>query len=46
MMPLALKDARLALAEADQAAVTMPSVGLVRDRLITGSARGLGWAAH
>jgi hypothetical protein len=45
MMPLALKDVRLALAEAEQAAVTMPSVGVVRDGLITGIARGLGWAA-
>jgi 3-hydroxyisobutyrate dehydrogenase-like beta-hydroxyacid dehydrogenase len=48
MMPLALQDVRLALAEAEQAAVTMPSVGVVRDRLITGIARGhagLGWTA-
>ncbi len=48
IMPLALKDVRLALAEAEQAAVTMPSVGVVRDRLITGIARGhagLDWTA-
>jgi 3-hydroxyisobutyrate dehydrogenase-like beta-hydroxyacid dehydrogenase len=48
MMPLALKDVRLGLAEAEQAAVPMPSVGVVRDRLITEIARGhagLDWTA-
>jgi 3-hydroxyisobutyrate dehydrogenase-like beta-hydroxyacid dehydrogenase len=47
-MPLALKDVRLALAEAEKAGVPMPSVGVVRDRLITGIARGheqLDWTA-
>jgi 3-hydroxyisobutyrate dehydrogenase-like beta-hydroxyacid dehydrogenase len=47
-MPLALKDVRLALAEAESAAVPMPSVSTVRDRLITGIARGYGnldWSA-
>jgi 3-hydroxyisobutyrate dehydrogenase-like beta-hydroxyacid dehydrogenase len=33
---------RLALAEAENAGVPMPSVGVVRDRLITGIARGYG----
>jgi 3-hydroxyisobutyrate dehydrogenase-like beta-hydroxyacid dehydrogenase len=48
VLPLALKDVRLALAEADAAAVPMPSVSVVRDRLITGIARGyadLDWSA-
>ena len=48
VLPLVLKDVRLALAEADQAGVPMPSVGVVRDRLITGIARGYGeldWTA-
>jgi 3-hydroxyisobutyrate dehydrogenase-like beta-hydroxyacid dehydrogenase len=48
IMPLALKDVRLALAEAEKAGVPMPSVGLVRDRLVTGIARGhagLDWTA-
>jgi 3-hydroxyisobutyrate dehydrogenase-like beta-hydroxyacid dehydrogenase len=48
MMPLALKDARLALAEADRAGAPMPSVGVVRDRLVAGIARGHGgldWTA-
>ena len=47
-VPLALKDVRLALAEAESAAVPMPSVSVVRDRLITGIARGyadLDWTA-
>jgi 3-hydroxyisobutyrate dehydrogenase-like beta-hydroxyacid dehydrogenase len=39
-MPLALKDVRLALAEAERAAAPMPSVSLVRDRMITAIARG------
>jgi 3-hydroxyisobutyrate dehydrogenase-like beta-hydroxyacid dehydrogenase len=45
---LALKDVRLALAEAEAAGVPMPSVSVVRDRLITGMARGyaeLDWSA-
>jgi 3-hydroxyisobutyrate dehydrogenase-like beta-hydroxyacid dehydrogenase len=48
VMPLALKDVRLALAEAENASVPMPSVSVVRDRLITGIARGYGdldWTA-
>jgi 3-hydroxyisobutyrate dehydrogenase-like beta-hydroxyacid dehydrogenase len=48
LMPLALKDVRLALAEAEQAGATMPSAAVVRDRLITGIARGHGgldWTA-
>jgi 3-hydroxyisobutyrate dehydrogenase-like beta-hydroxyacid dehydrogenase len=47
-LPLALKDVRLALAEAESAAVPLPSVNVVRDRLITGIARGyaeLDWSA-
>jgi 3-hydroxyisobutyrate dehydrogenase-like beta-hydroxyacid dehydrogenase len=47
-MPLALKDVRLALAEAEDAGVPMPSVSVVRDRLISGIARGyagLDWTA-
>ena len=46
--PLALKDVRLALAEGEAANVPMPSVAVVRDRLITGIARGYGkldWSA-
>ena len=42
ILPLVLKDVRLALAEAEDAGVPMPSVGVVRDRLITGIARGYG----
>jgi 3-hydroxyisobutyrate dehydrogenase-like beta-hydroxyacid dehydrogenase len=48
VLSLALKDVRLALAEADKVAVPMPSVGVVRDRLMSGIARGyadLDWAA-
>lgn len=48
VMPLALKDVRLALAEAEKAGVPMPSVSVVRDRLISGIARGhagLDWTA-
>jgi 3-hydroxyisobutyrate dehydrogenase-like beta-hydroxyacid dehydrogenase len=48
VLPLALKDVRLALAEAESAGVPMPSVSVVRDRLITGIARGyadLDWTA-
>ena len=47
-LPLALKDVRLALAEAEDARAPMPSVSVVRDRLITGIARGyadLDWTA-
>jgi 3-hydroxyisobutyrate dehydrogenase-like beta-hydroxyacid dehydrogenase len=47
-MPLALKDVRLALAEAEEAGAPMPSVSLVRDRMITAIARGhatLDWTA-
>ena len=48
VMPLALKDVRLALAEAENAGVPMPSVGVVRDRMVTAIARGHGgldWTA-
>src|SRR5438309_1069777 len=38
-LPLALKDVRLALAEADGVAVPMPSVSVVRDRMMTAIAR-------
>jgi 3-hydroxyisobutyrate dehydrogenase-like beta-hydroxyacid dehydrogenase len=47
-MPLALKDVRLALAEAARAGAPMPSVTLVRDRMIAAMARGhaeLDWTA-
>jgi 3-hydroxyisobutyrate dehydrogenase-like beta-hydroxyacid dehydrogenase len=48
VLPLVLKDVRLALAEAEQVGAPMPSVGVVRDRLITAIARGYGeldWTA-
>lgn len=48
VLPLVLKDVRLALAEAERAGAPMPSVGVVRDRLISGIARGYGdldWSA-
>jgi 3-hydroxyisobutyrate dehydrogenase-like beta-hydroxyacid dehydrogenase len=48
VMPLALKDVRLALAEAEKAGVPMPSAAVVRDRLTAGIARGyagLDWTA-
>ena len=48
VFPLALKDVRLALAEAEAAGVPMPSVSVVRDRLVAGIARGyseLDWSA-
>jgi len=48
VLPLVLKDVRLALAEAENAGALMPSVSVVRDRLITGIARGyadLDWTA-
>ena len=38
--PLALKDIRLALNEAEAASVPMPAISVVRDRLISGVARG------
>jgi 3-hydroxyisobutyrate dehydrogenase-like beta-hydroxyacid dehydrogenase len=47
-VPLATKDLRLALAEAEQAAVPMPAVSLVHDRLVAMAARGwreLDWSA-
>jgi 3-hydroxyisobutyrate dehydrogenase-like beta-hydroxyacid dehydrogenase len=47
-LPLALKDIRLALAEADSAGAPMPSVDVVRERMITAIARGyadLDWTA-
>jgi 3-hydroxyisobutyrate dehydrogenase-like beta-hydroxyacid dehydrogenase len=47
-LPLALKDVRLTLAEAEAAGVPLPSVGVVRDRLLAGIARGyatLDWTA-
>ena len=40
VFPLALKDVRLALAEAERAGVPMPSLSVVHDRLVTGIARG------
>src|SRR5271167_2970210 len=42
VMPLVLKDVRLALAEAASAGAPMPSVDVVQDRLVTGIARGYG----
>jgi 3-hydroxyisobutyrate dehydrogenase-like beta-hydroxyacid dehydrogenase len=48
VMPLALKDVRLALAEAENSGVPMPSIEVMRDRLTTGIARGYGdldWTA-
>jgi 3-hydroxyisobutyrate dehydrogenase-like beta-hydroxyacid dehydrogenase len=48
VLPLVLKDVRLALAEGEKSGVPMPSVDVVRDRLITGIARGYGdldWTA-
>jgi 3-hydroxyisobutyrate dehydrogenase-like beta-hydroxyacid dehydrogenase len=48
ILPLVLKDVRLALAEAEKAGAPMPSVAVVRDRLITAIARGYGeldWTA-
>jgi 3-hydroxyisobutyrate dehydrogenase-like beta-hydroxyacid dehydrogenase len=48
VLPLVLKDVRLALAEAEKAGAPMPSVGVVRDRLITAISRGYGdldWTA-
>jgi 3-hydroxyisobutyrate dehydrogenase-like beta-hydroxyacid dehydrogenase len=48
VFPLALKDIRLALGEADAAGVPMPSLSVVHDRLLTGIGRGyseLDWTA-
>lgn len=48
VMPLGLKDIKLALAEAEAAGVPMPSLVVVRDRLIAGIERGyadLDWSA-
>jgi 3-hydroxyisobutyrate dehydrogenase-like beta-hydroxyacid dehydrogenase len=47
-VPLAIKDLRLALAEAENTAVPMPAVSLVHDRLVAMAARGwneLDWSA-
>jgi 3-hydroxyisobutyrate dehydrogenase-like beta-hydroxyacid dehydrogenase len=47
-VPLAMKDLRLALAEAERAAVPMPAASLVHDRLVGMMARGwaeLDWSA-
>jgi 3-hydroxyisobutyrate dehydrogenase-like beta-hydroxyacid dehydrogenase len=47
-VPLAIKDLRLALAEAERAAVPMPAASLVHDRLVAMMARGwneLDWSA-
>jgi len=46
--PLAIKDLRLALAEAEYTAVPMPAASLVHDRLVEMVARGwaeLDWSA-
>jgi 3-hydroxyisobutyrate dehydrogenase-like beta-hydroxyacid dehydrogenase len=46
--PLAIKDLRLALAEAEHLAVPMPAASLVHDRLVATIARGwaeLDWSA-
>ena len=48
VMPLGLKDIKLALAEAEDARVPMPSLDVVRDRLIAGIDHGyadLDWSA-
>src|SRR5438034_9953132 len=47
-LPLGLKDNRLVLAAADEAAVPMPMASLVHDRFVAAMAQGLGesdWAA-
>jgi 3-hydroxyisobutyrate dehydrogenase-like beta-hydroxyacid dehydrogenase len=47
-VPLATKDLRLALAEAEHEAVPMPAASLVHDRLVAMAARGwsgLDWSA-
>lgn len=48
VVPLAVKDVRLALAEAERISVSMPFASLVRDRLVNVVARGWGdldWSA-
>ena len=48
VLPLVLKDVRLALAEAETAGAPMPSVNVVHDRLITGIScgyTGLDWTS-
>jgi 3-hydroxyisobutyrate dehydrogenase-like beta-hydroxyacid dehydrogenase len=48
VMPLVLKDVRLGLAEGEGAGAPLPSADVVRERLITGPARGyadLDWTA-
>jgi len=48
VLPLVLKDVRLALAEAETAGTPLPSVSVVHDRLVTGISRGhddLDWTA-
>jgi 3-hydroxyisobutyrate dehydrogenase-like beta-hydroxyacid dehydrogenase len=48
VFPLALKDVRLALQEAEMIGVPMPSISVVHDRLVAGIARGYGdfdWSA-
>jgi 3-hydroxyisobutyrate dehydrogenase-like beta-hydroxyacid dehydrogenase len=48
VVPIALKDIRLVLGEAETAAVPMPTVSAVRDRLVTAMATGHGhldWTA-
>jgi 3-hydroxyisobutyrate dehydrogenase-like beta-hydroxyacid dehydrogenase len=48
VFPLALKDVRLALHEAESIGVPMPTLTVVHDRLVTGIARGyaeLDWSA-
>jgi 3-hydroxyisobutyrate dehydrogenase-like beta-hydroxyacid dehydrogenase len=48
VLPLVLKDVRLALAESEAAAASMPTVEVVKDRLIKAIARGyanLDWTA-
>jgi 3-hydroxyisobutyrate dehydrogenase-like beta-hydroxyacid dehydrogenase len=48
LMTLAFKDVRLAFAEAEGAGVPMPSINVVRERMISGIARGyadLDWSA-
>jgi 3-hydroxyisobutyrate dehydrogenase-like beta-hydroxyacid dehydrogenase len=43
-LPLAIKDNRLLLAAAEQAAVPMPLASLIRDRMLTAMAQGFGGA--
>lgn len=47
-MPLGMKDNRLVLAAAEEAAVPMPMASLIRDRMLAATAQGMGeadWAA-